>query len=126
MYWRAGSECGYNLMEDTQRQPRNTVSSVGNASVCLCVTLICIRNQMKDWKAAYRSQKLLPYRSLCCLSVGCSHSVTRFCLRFAGEAENTSCGAVVKLFASNLHCITLHTDSAPARRSSIQTLSSGL
>ena len=40
-----------------KRQFKNRVSSAGSAGGCLSVTLICICNQMNDWKAAYRSQK---------------------------------------------------------------------
>lgn len=102
-------------MKDTQRQLKNTVCSAGSASVCLSVTLICMRNQMKDWKAAYRSQKHVtlsqPLLSVCRLFPYVDASLP---LRFAVKAENTSCGADVKLVSvSNLDYTAFHKDTAP-------------
>ncbi len=111
--------------EETQRQPKNTVSSVGSASVCLSVTLICKRNQMKEWKAAYRSQKHVtlsqPQLSVC----GCSRMVMPLPRRFAGKTENTSCGAIAKLVSvSNKHYVTFHTNPDPVRQNLINKFSS--
>lgn len=95
MSWKAGRKISYNLMEDTQRKLKNTVSSAGSASIFLSVTLICVHNQMKDWKAAYRRQKHVtlsqPLLSVCGLFPYVDTS-----LHFSGKAENTSCGAGVK------------------------------
>lgn len=70
--------------------PKHTVSSVGSTCVCLPVTLICIRNQMKDWKTAFGlegraeiqtpgARYLISTSVQRCLPVGCSHMVMLFC-----------------------------------------------
>lgn len=107
--------------------PKNTVSSVGSASVCLSVTLICIRNQMKEWKAAYRSQKHVtlsqPLLSVC----GLLHMVMPLPGLFAGKAGNTSCGAVVKLVTvSRLQYTAFHINSDSVRWNLIDKFSSQL
>lgn len=73
-------------MEETQKQPQNKVSSVGSTSACLSVTLICICNQMKDWKAAFglegrteieqpEAHYLISTSAQCFLSMCCSPMV---------------------------------------------------
>lgn len=106
-------------MEETQKQPKNKVSSVGSTSACLSVTLICICNQMKDWKAAFglegrteieqpEAHYLISTSAQCFLSMCCSPMVM-FPLHHhsAGEAENTSCCVAVRLVYTVSVCIKI-------------------
>lgn len=104
---KAGSAGSHNLMEETKKQPQNKVSSVGNTSACLSVTLICICNQMKDWKAAFGLEGRTEIEQ-----PGAHYLISTTLFSFyvllpsgnislhhhsPGKAVNTSCCAAVKL-----------------------------
>lgn len=90
----------------------------------LSETLICMCNQMKDWKAAYRSQKhvtlSLPLLSVCELFLYVDTT-----LHFSGKAESTSCGADVKL-DSVFNLEAVHNDTEPVRQSMIRRNSTAM